>query len=209
MDELEREMHDGAPVRFREKVVAKGPGLAVVAIGAALALGGIGQGLALGDALAGSLVAGAGLILGGLLAALGVAGTAARTVVTDRAIHLQAGIRFREIPRDAVRSVEVGVRRAAYRARYDLSILPIGTPVVAIHFDEGGEAQGVIVSSEDPEALVLAIGCAPRVRVAPDPEDAEDGPLEDEAGLAAEAEAEVEAALAGSAAADRAPDERA
>jgi len=152
VDDLERSaMHDGSPVRFWEKLVSRGSAAAVAVIGGLIAVGGIGQGFFMPELLPGLLVGAAGVTLGGLLALLGVAGGVARTVVTDKALHVQAGLRFLDIPLEDVREVQTGLRERAYRARHDVSTLPIGTPTVTVRFTQDGEERGETRTAPRPE----------------------------------------------------------
>ncbi len=170
MDDVERRvMKDGSAVRFREKHVARGIAALIAGLGVAIGVTGVAAGVAVGasgEPLGGLLLAAVGAALGSALGVLGVSGGVARTVVTERAIHVQAGARFVEIPRASVLRTEVGARTSLYREAHDLALLPIGSPTLTIIYREGDAERRVVVSTRDTDALVRAIEDGARVRVA-------------------------------------------
>ena len=200
LDDYERSaMSDGAEVRFHEKTVL---GLGVpVAVGLAGLLFSS-MLLAPAASLAGQGRMGLAVFFGALgvivaagIAVLGVLAAVARVIVTGRALHVQAGVARRTIPLGSILSVETGERTAAMaqlRARHDLTVGAVGSPVLTIRFtNEKGVEESILVSTRDPAALAAALGQAPhrnavRVRIA---RDASDASAEDEPREQAEEEA--------------------
>ncbi|MFO0708229.1 MAG: hypothetical protein U0353_00230 [Sandaracinus sp.] len=187
-DEYEKKfMEAGETVRHRDKVVWRW-GLPLLGGFSLLALA-----LAIMDFTLAASQAGSGALVGAgvgvlLLFASGVLGftaatlTVLRTVVTDRAVHVQYGLWGPTIPLDAIDSVEIakydwtrfggwGLRGTGDERAFTIQGHDEAT--LCIRWREGGALKTTWISTDDPGNTALAIERAraaqkagPRVRVA-------------------------------------------
>lgn len=167
-DDFTREHMAGGNVVLRDKRVARGLTKALVALTGVFGLGGVaglvGVLTGTGGGLAGTLAA-VGLGLGAMFGFMTLTGSVLRTVITDRELHVSAGLAGTRIPLDRIVSLRIGEQRNRIRSgkRWEDGmwttsfLVALGEYVEVVWKDEKGKDKRLLFTPEDARAVLDAL----------------------------------------------------